>query len=283
MIYRDLLRLATQRLDKQGVRASQLDAEALLTYVTNRRIEFLLTHLDDSAGSSIVRRYTDLVSRRLKHEPIAYLIRSANFCAEKLMVNQHTLIPRPETEQLVDLSVDLINKYKINQVLELGTGSGAIAVTLARLIPKLHMYASDISPEAIRVARSNAISSKVLSRLTLRCGSLMEPWPNLKIGLLVANLPYVSREELKSSPSKAELKYEPRQALYGGKDGLDIYSDMFKQVARLEYLPKIILIEFGWKQSVSLKAIVKTLLPQYHIVFIRDYRKILRFMILKIK
>jgi release factor glutamine methyltransferase len=222
-----------------------------------------------------------LVSRRIKHEPIAYLIKSAYFCGEKFIVNHHTLIPRPETEQLVELSAELINMRQIKRVVELGTGCGAIAVTLARLLPKLQVGASDICPKAIRVARKNAKRFHVTSRLQLKSGRHLEPWQKTRIDLLIANLPYVSREELKNSPTKTELKYEPRQALYGGKDGLTVYQEMFTQIARLDHPPKYILIEFGWKQSVSLKAIVKKLLPDYCLKFVRDYRKILRFMILE--
>lgn len=280
MNYGEIIAQAARQLQRRKIANARQEAELLLVFVVNKSIEYIITHSNINLTNLQLQKYHALMLRRYHHEPMAYILKSAIFCGHSFSVNRHTLIPRPETEQLVEIASSIIKQNHVRSVTELGTGSGAIAITLAQLFPNLTLHASDISSEALRVAKTNAQHQQVLKRITLKRGNLLKPWRQTKYELLIVNLPYVSRAELKNSPTRLELKYEPRQALYGGVDGLDIYREMIQQIAKLDYPPKYVLIENGWKQSKQITQIAKEHLSNYITDIVRDHNQVQRFAVL---
>lgn len=280
MNYGEIITQATRQLQRRNINDARKESELLLSFVLKKSIEYIITNLYGNVTNHQRDKYRALLLRRCHHEPMAYILKSAPFHGQSFLVNRHTLIPRPETEQLVEIASTIIKQNNLKRVVELGTGSGVIAITLARQSPKIRLFASDISPEALSIARINAQRQKVLKRITFKRGNLLKPWRNIKADMLIANLPYVSQAELKKSPTKSELKYEPRQALFGGKDGLDLFREMFDQIARLENRLRLVLIEFGWGQAKEISNIVNKKLPNYELDIVRDNGRVQRFAVL---
>jgi len=214
-------------------KTTALDAEVLLSHTLNKPKSFLYTYPEKKLTQAQVRKYKSLISRRAKHEPVAYITGHKEFYGLDFYVNQHTLIPRPETEALVE---KIIKNKDIHSIADIGTGSGCIAIALAKNNPKLNIYAIDISSKALTVARKNAKAHKV-KNITFKQGNLLEPIKNIKLDAIVANLPYLSEKVYKKNYQ--HLKYEPKQALYAGKDGLDYYKKLLKQINKLKHKPQL--------------------------------------------
>ena len=195
--------------------SARLDAEVLLGHVLGVGRVQLVTRADHPVAAAEVRRYLDLVAGRARGIPVAYLVGRREFWSMPLLVDEHTLVPRPETEHLVETALELITAHDLRQVLDLGTGSGAIALAIRRGSAKCRVTATDISAPALAIARRNA------GRLGLRDivfveGDWYRPLRGARFDLIVSNPPYVPDAEL----GRAGLCHEPRVALSGGDDGL---------------------------------------------------------------
>lgn len=214
---------ATEKLAKSGLKTARLDALALLEFCTQLPKSHLLAHPEMPLNKLMVQQLNKLVQQRAKHVPLAYLTGHKEFYGLDFVVNKHVLIPRPETEQIVSLAIK--HAPKNGQMLDVGTGSGCVAIAVARNRPDLNITASDISSKALQVARQNAKSHHVSiqfvqSSLFLKISA--------KFDVITANLPYVSEKSI-TSP---ETAYEPKLALYSGNDGLDLYHKFFAQVGK---------------------------------------------------
>jgi release factor glutamine methyltransferase len=202
-----------------------LESEILLSAVLNLDRTNLFTHSENKLNHSGWEKFQRHVMRRKQNEPIAYILGYKEFYGLKLKVDKRALIPRPETEELV------LEALKLNpqSVADIGTGCGAIAIALAKHLPKAKIYASDVSAEALQLARENAKLQGIYDRITFLNGSLAEPLPE-PVELMTANLPYVRRWMIDKLPE--EIKdYEPRIALDGGDDGLYWYKKLFSQAS----------------------------------------------------
>lgn len=200
-----------------------LEAEILLSFVLKTPRTKLFSHPEMKIKFEDYQTFQDLVTRRRGNEPIAYILGSKEFYGLILKVDRRALIPRPETENLV------LEALKLNpqSVADIGTGCGAVALALAKHLPHAKIYASDISEDALSLAKENAVGLGLADRITFLQGSLAEPVPE-KVDLMTANLPYVRRPWIKELPE--EIKdYEPRVALDGGEDGLFWYRRLFDQ------------------------------------------------------
>lgn len=235
---------ATAKLREAGIATARLDCLVLLEDVTKKSRTWLLAHpeatpLQDQA----LQRLNEWVARRAKHEPLAYIRGKSEFYGREFIVNEHTLEPRPETETMIELALNTLDRKYV--VLDIGTGSGAIAITLKLEIPELDVIGADIDKECIRTAQKNA--KKLSANVRFYQGNLLKALPNSifqtpssKFAIL-ANLPYV--------PNKYELNqaanFEPKHAIFGGEDGLDLYRDLFTQLSdpKLLKLPSRVLTE----------------------------------------
>ena len=222
-----VLNWITEHFTEKGIDSPRLSAELLLAHVlAMKRIE-LYTHFDKSVSRVDLDRLHDLVKRAAQHEPIAYLTGRKEFYSLEFDITQACLIPRPETELLVQKAIEFLRARTGPQyVCDLGTGSGCIAVAIAKNCPGVQIIATDISEEALSVAASNVKKHDLESQIMLLCGDLFEPIvPQLdvsKFDLIVCNPPYVTEQEYETL--EANVKgYQPKIALHAGTDGLDIY------------------------------------------------------------
>ena len=210
---------ARRRLARAGIRTAALDAEVLLAHVLSSTREGLLAHPERRLTSAQARRFSGLVSKRASRMPVAYLTGDKEFYGLGLRVTPRVLIPRPETELLVELAIDFLKAHPdARRVIDLGTGSGAIAVAIGRRVPSVRLEASDINLSALRVAAANVRAHRLVSRVRLTKRDLLEGAS--PADLIIANLPYLSAVQRRRW--QPELSYEPAQALDGGRDGLDV-------------------------------------------------------------
>lgn len=213
----------TGHLAENDSQSPRLDAEILLAQSRGcQRIE-LYTQYDQELTAEQRTVMRDLVKRRANHEPVAYLVGHREFFGIDFAVNAHTLVPRPDTETLIVELLDLAREQpNPPAILDVGTGSGCIAITLATQLPNARLTAVDISPEALAVAKANADSHDVSSRMTFLDGDLFDAVdPAARFQFIASNPPYVTSAELSQLPRDIR-DHEPHTALDGGADGLDI-------------------------------------------------------------
>lgn len=219
-----------------------LDAEVLLAFVLGRDRIWLFTHGSDPIPPTAGRRFQTLIHQRSRGLPVAYLTGEKEFFGLTFSVTPATLIPRPETEQLVETALTSIPVRADLLVADIGTGSGCIAIALARHRPRLHIIAADHSRAALKVARRNARRHHVASQISFRQSDLLAAVPSTtRISLLIANLPYLKQ----TMNAWSLLRHEPRLALDGGVDGLAVYRRFFQQLLRRPNRPDRIICEIG--------------------------------------
>jgi len=204
-----------------GITTAALDADVLLAHVLGVSKETLYAHPDTEMSHGAMRRYRDLVERRANGEPVAYLRGFKEFYGLRFAVDPRVLIPRPETETLVDAAREVIAGRTLT-LADIGTGSGAVAIAIAAYEHGVHVIATDISIDALAVARENTLQNGVADRIELREGDLFAPLGE-PVDLVVANLPYLRDAELEYlAGERTSLAFEPRVAVIAGKDGLEL-------------------------------------------------------------
>ncbi len=212
---RDAIAASTDALAAVGADSPRLDAELLLAEATGWDRARLAASPEDGIPADAGRRFGEMVRRRLRREPVAYILGRKGFRSIELAVDRRVLVPRPETELLVELALEL----RPARVLDIGTGSGAIALAIAAELPGCELIATDISAAALEVARANARQLDLEDRVTFVEGTL--PPECGELDLIVANLPYVAEREWVGLEPEV-TKWEPREALLAGPDGLDV-------------------------------------------------------------
>jgi release factor glutamine methyltransferase len=242
---RDAFAQGWERLSAGRTDTPRLDAEVLLAFVLGWPRARLLAHLDDPLTPENAARFEVLVARRATGEPVAYIRNVKEFMGLDLYVDPRVLIPRPETELLVERAIGIAPPGAT--VADIGTGSGAIAVSLLKARADLRVYATDTSAEALDVARRNAARHGVAPAFLH--GSLLEPLP-VTPDVVVANLPYLSHDEL-ASLAGTSIDFEPRAALDGGPDGLDVFRSLFTQLPGTS----TVLLEIGAGQYQTVPAL----------------------------
>jgi release factor glutamine methyltransferase len=231
-----LIRWADERFKKEGMATPRLDAEVLLAETLGMDRVGLYTHYDQPLRGDELARFKQLVLRRLRREPVAYILGRREFWSLPLRITPDVLIPRPETETLVAEALQVLSPadQKDLHLLEIGTGSGAICIALAKELPAARITATDLSPKALSVAEENAAQNGVRGQIRFLRGDLFQPVPKAAtFDLVVSNPPYITRGQLSSLMPEVR-DYEPRIALDGGKDGLDFFRRALPAVA--EYL-----------------------------------------------
>jgi release factor glutamine methyltransferase len=217
------IKLSSEYLKKKGIESPRINAELLLAHILNcKRLDLYLSY-DRPLNNDEITQYRDFIKRRGQFEPYQYIVGSVEFYGLKFEVNPSVLIPRPETEILVE---EIITQYKGSfnlQILDIGTGSGNIAVSLARYLTGAEITATDISMEALKVAENNAVINKVENQIRFVAGDILKPdFNGSRFDIIVSNPPYVSENEFNAL--KPELRvYEPRLALTDESDGLVYY------------------------------------------------------------
>lgn len=225
------------------------EAELLLAYHLKKDRMFLIIHATDEIEDLDV--FKKLIRRRAKHEPYEYIVGSASFYDIHLAVEPGVLIPRPETEILVDLVAEIIEKEKITRIAEIGVGSGAISVVLARKFPRLKIIATDICDTPLQVAGKNRDTFGLEDQIELRRSNLIDEVPET-LELVVSNPPYIAEDFLLKSNV---LDYEPEEALFGGRVGDELLKQIIvdMQAKGTKYLA----CEMGYDQKEPIQAFVK--------------------------
>lgn len=252
---------------------SFLDAEVLLAHILQESKEWLFAHSDDEISQAGLTDFQKLVDKRQRGISVAALTHSKEFFGLEFYVNADVLVPRPETELLVEEVLAL----KPASLLDVGTGSGCVAVAIKKNLPGCEVSACDISREALEVARKNAqkhetdidfLESDLLGGIPPR-SPLYESGEEKGFDMIVANLPYLP-ENSKEVEAGVE-KFEPSQALFAGADGLDLIKKLLIQISELTTKPKYVLLEFGGEDQVdALRKLVKKLLPGAWLEFRND-------------
>jgi len=266
-----LLNWMTEYYIEKGIVAPRLSAELLLSHVlTMERIE-LYTQFDKLVAKDQLDILHDLVERAGRHEPISYLTGRTEFYSLQLEVCPDCMIPRPETELLVERAIEFLRRRTGNQfVCDLCTGCGCIAVAIAKNFPKAKIIATDICDAALNVAAKNIEKYKLKDRITLLCGDLFEPLvPHLDVekpvrhslgdggfDLIVCNPPYVSADEYEKLEKNVK-DYEPRLALFAGVDGLDVYRRIIDKADKFLKSDAVLMLEIGYAQGRAIKDLLE--------------------------
>ncbi len=243
------------------------DHEALLAFVTGKSPASLRAHDDAPLSDEEQARFNELAARRAQGEPLAYIIGTAGFYRREFLVDPRVLIPRPETEHLVEAAIAFLRVRERPRVLDVGTGSGAIALTLAAEVPQAHVDAVDASPEALVVAIENRQRLRLLDRqVAFYLGDLLDPVKNRRYDAILANLPYVP-----DGDGDAALRFEPAIALFGGPDGLDFYRRFFARVPPMLNPGGLLLAEGAPPVAEGLFALARAAFPQATVTLEHDY------------
>jgi release factor glutamine methyltransferase len=272
MILCEALQSAAQTLVGKGIDDASTEAELLLGHVLGMSKTQLYTEPEKVLTSTEISQLWSSIQRRLNHEPTAYILGYCEFYGIDLYIDCHTFIPRPETELLVEQAVELAPRIshpgKRITIADVGTGCGAIAVSLAIALPRVKIYATDISARALQVAEMNCRRYTVGNRVELLQGNLLEPLYQ-PVDMIVANLPYIKDCEFKDL-SPEITNFEPTSALAGGLEGLDKIQLMLKQMpGKLNY-GSCFLMEIGKGQGKEVTLLIKSYFPQASIELISD-------------
>jgi release factor glutamine methyltransferase len=230
----------------------------------------LYTDLNQEINFAQLERYDRLIELRLQGEPVAYITGHKEFYELDFYVDSRVLIPRPESELLVELALAYAQEHPVSNIADVGTGSGAIAISLAIHLPQVRIYAIDLSTAALNVARINMQKHGVNRQITLLEGNLLQPLP-LPADLIVANLPYVRKTDLSAIPS---ARYEPALALDGGESGLDQIYQLCHQIDGKLQPAGCLLLEIGMGQGLAVAACLRRLYPSAQISEIPDLASI---------
>lgn len=283
MILREPLNGAEERLSSgPHPERARLDAEGLLLHWLhiegeNRNRAWLHIHASDSADVAALPVLESLVSRRVAGEPMQYILGECDFFGLPFIVTPDVLIPRPETEHLVEEVIRLARSFPQDRRLEIadiGTGSGAIAVALAVALPHAHVVATDLSRNALTIAERNAERNGVAERVEFIEGDLLSPLAERRFSIIVSNPPYVPLDD-RDSLSVEVRDYEPHGALFAGSDGLDVYRRLIPAARNSLVADGWLVLEIGCGQQSALEAMLVS--EGYHsVAFAEDYQGIPR-------
>ena len=316
MTIKEALTWAKKLLKERGVEGPEASADFLLRQVLKTDKAYIFAHPEISLTAVQETKYRIWVKRRAKHKPVWYITGKIEFCDLDLAVNQNVLIPRPETELLVERVLEelKIRNSKL-EILEVGTGSGAIILSLANELTKKTLSsptsqikfnsvdrgsflveqdsrlrgndrnvfgfsASDISPKALSVARKNAKNLVLADKITFKQGDLFSPWKGNKFDIIVANLPYIPHEDM-STLAFDLIHYEPRTALDGGHEGLEIYKRFFETLGDHLNVGGKVFCEIGYDQGEKIQQLVAAIMPKARVTVIGDYADIDRIVIIE--
>ena len=273
MTLKQALSHAREILVANNIEDAAIECELLLRHTLKISRVQLYQNLNQALNPEQEEAFWHLVKRRLSHEPPAYITRHCEFYGLDFYVDPRVLIPRPESELLVEEALKLASEHPPKKnypqlIAEVGTGSGAIAVTLAMYLPQAKIYATDISETALEVAAINCQRYQVGNRVQLLLGNMLEALPE-SVDLIVANLPYIRDSEMENLTPEIQL-FEPKIALAGGKDGLDKIYQLCQQAGDRLRPKGCLLIEIGLEQGNAVTTSLRRLLPSGQITVIPD-------------
>lgn len=250
---------AEQKLAEAGISSARLDAELLFCHAAKRDRAWLLAHFNDHAGQEIISVFGRLVARRIRREPVQYITGFREFWGLEFIVTPAVLIPRPETEFIVEACISEAAGKTAPIIIDLCTGSGCIAVSLAREMPTARIFATDASHGALTIARQNAARHGVSGSIRFLEGDLFAPLLELNIqgavDIIAANPPYISSED--AAGLQPEVRYyEPKEALVAGPQGTEIQRRIIESAPKFLKSGGVLVMEMGANQADALKGMI---------------------------
>jgi len=274
MDIKEAFKLSIEKLKLHRITSAIIDAEVILSFASGKNKEFLYAHPEYKLTKAQENKLKLAIKRRCRFEPVAYITNHKEFYGLDFYVDKNVLVPRPETELLIDEIINIAKNNKLS-IADIGTGSGAIAITLAKYLPKAKIIATDRSLKALRVAKLNARKYQV--KIKFAQGDLLTPIKNKKIDMIVANLPYLPNSDKKSK----SLKHEPSLALYGGIEGFELYLKLFRQIIKYKINFQYFICEIDPRYAIKLKSITKEYFPKSKLELKKDFGKLNRILIIK--
>ena len=258
MNIKELLNRSDQFLAERGIESSRLDAEVLMADLLDMKRINLYVKYDYPLKNLEIDNYREMIKKRAQRIPVAYITGKKEFMSLEFKVKKGVLIPRPDTENLVETIIEHCKKEKITnpQIIDVGTGSGAIAVSLAHYIEDAKVVGIDISSSALKIAHHNMEKHELTERMNILKSDLLTEFIKREIkgiDIIVSNPPYISKAEMEElSP---EVKKEPKTALEAGEDGLDYYKKLIPQSEKILKNGGRLFLEIGYQQAESVKNI----------------------------
>jgi len=269
----ETVRSAVQQL--QPHRTAHLDAELLLAHVLQKSRVWVLTHTEQSLTQDQHTVFQSLVTRRRSGEPLAYIRGYVEWFGSRYVVTPDVLVPRPETELMLSAAIALAQDTAAKTVVDVGTGTGALATQLALNLPGAHVIGVDVSPAALAIAHRNAAALGIDNRISFLTGDLLAPLA-CQPDVIVANLPYLSDSMMRDLPR--DVRFEPALALYGGREGTDLYERLLAQAACVA--PRaLLLLEIAPEQVDRMVALLHRHLPCHRIDIHHDYARSARYIV----
>ena len=275
----EILTWTKQYFGEKGVDNPRLDAEVLLSHVLGRDRLYLYVNFDQPLEANELGAFRELVKRRALRMPVAYLLGWKEFMGLRFVVGPAVLIPRPDTEILVEYALNRLKASPSPVVLDVGTGSGAIAVSLLSRMTEAQGMAVDISVEALKVAEKNAADHGVAERLELKPGDLFVPAQGRKFDAVLSNPPYITTSDM--AELAPELGYEPKGALIAGVDGLDFYRRIVAEGAIYIKEDGFMVLEVGAGQAAEVCALADGASGLIAVEVVKDYAGIDRVVVLE--
>jgi len=254
MILENTIKYASKLLKKHNIRSHELDAEIILSNIMGVSKEYLIMNGNIDISSKIEKIYNKALNRRIKNEPVAYITGKKEFWSENFVVNQATLIPRPETELLIYKLINIFKRKKIN-ILDIGTGSGCILLSILKELQHSKGLGIDISSSAIQIAKKNSTNLGIASRAKFKVSDICN-YKKGKYDLIISNPPYIPSKEI-NNLSKDIIDYEPIIALDGGMDGLDLIKKVIYKSNHLLKKSGLLALEIGFNQYKKVSKILK--------------------------
>jgi release factor glutamine methyltransferase len=269
----EVLRGTERYLADRGVENARLNAEHLLAHALGLKRMELYLQFDRPLTESERAPLRDLVKRRGTREPLQHVLGTAEFHGRTFACDKRALVPRPETEQLVELALEIAKDKPAATILDIGTGSGVIVLTIALELPSATLHATDLSPDALALAAENAARHALTDRIVFHQADLLPP-DGTRFDLIIANLPYIPAEEIASlSP---EVRHDPASALDGGADGLDLIRRLIETAPDRLAPGGALLLEIGLGQADAVNTLLSA--RKFRDISVRpDYQNIPRF------
>lgn len=266
---------------KEKSLSANIDAEILLSLATGLSSTKLITSSEEELSETHIQQYRELIQKRHAGIPIAYLTKSKEFYGRTYYVDERVLIPRPETEELIESSIEYLQKHQeITQIIDIGTGSGVIAISMGFEMPKLKILGIDISEEALEVAQRNAKTHK-RNDITWIKNDLLKDLRITENSFIIANLPYIGKETHNEVSHNTEA-YEPHTALFSGSDGLDHYRRLFVQINEEHKHIKGLSIEYADSQKTDITSLIEEYFPKKNVHYYKDLHGLERYAIISL-
>ena len=247
MNYQEILKEGTNYLKKNNIKNPYLDTELLFSKIINRKREEVLLNINDKVKNKEIEEFKYYLSRRKKKEPIAYIIGYKYFWKYKFLINKSVLIPRPDTELIVEETLNYLPIDKSKKILDIGTGSGCIIISLIKERPKCTASALDISRKAIKVAKNNAKLHQLENKIDF-INIDIDKYKSYNYDLIISNPPYINNIDLNRLDDDIKF-HEPKIALSGGSDGLKYIKKVIVKSKKLLKINGILILEIGHKQK----------------------------------